>query len=140
MKDEKDKQVNLDGATEETTNVEETETPAKGTATAEEIEAWKKKHKAVFCIEIEELNPNMNPTGNTIIGYFRYPTRTDDEAMASTSKNNVVSAAIANYKRCFLGGDSRFVDTENSYASVVSTAIQHFSTIIQPKRAIIKNL
>jgi len=140
MKGEKDEQAKSDKVTEETTNVEETETPAKGTATAEEIEAWKKKHKAIFCIEIEEFTPDMSATGNTIIGYFRYPTRLDDEATANVARNNIVAAGIANYKRCFLGGDPRFVDTENSYANVVSTAMQHFSTTVQPKRAIIKNL
>lgn len=93
--------------------------------TQTQIEDWKKKHKDVYLITVEDKK-----------GYFRSPDRNTLSYMISQAQNNPLSAIEILAKNCFLGGDAELLE-ENRYFFAVA---QKLDKLIHIKEAKLKKL
>ncbi len=70
-----------------------------GGVTEEQINSWKKEHRKVFSIEIED-------DGELFIGYFHRPSMETMSAVTKLAKTDDVKSTTVMFDNCWLGGDS----------------------------------
>ena len=68
-----------------------------GGVNAEQIEAWKNKHRKVYRVDIVDGE-------DTHIGYFKRPDFATIKAMTKISKTDEVEAGKVMFNNCWLGG------------------------------------
>jgi hypothetical protein len=99
-------------------------TELKGTATAEQISEWKRKHGDIFKAEVDDS-----------VCYLKKPDRKTMSYVA-TLGNNPIRANEALLENCWLGGDERIKTDDEKFFGVSSKLTE----IIQVKDAEIVKL
>lgn len=101
------------------------ENKAIGEASPEQVEAWKKKYKNVF---------QLNVQGS--VCYLRKPNRTELSAAASMGKDDPMAFNESILNDCWLGGDEAIKTEDELFLS----ACQTLATLVEVKQAEIKKL
>ena len=96
-----------------------------GKATNEQIEAWKKQHKDVFEIVVEDS-----------VGYLRKPDRATMKAITSIANSDPVRGNEVLLKNCWLGGDESIQTDDEKFFSVCP----QLSRLMEIKEAELKKL
>lgn len=73
----------------------------------EQVEAWKKEHKAVYAVKVD---------GH--IGYLRKPTRVDLSYAQSTCKGDAIGYSEAILRNCWLGGSEAIKEDDELFLGV----------------------
>lgn len=98
---------------------------ASNAVTAEQIEAWKKKHGKVFCYEVD---------GEKI--YFKQPDRHIIASAGVIAANDPIAYAEHIFKNCFLGGNKALLDDNSVFFGLV----QIIDQLLSVKVGELKNL
>lgn len=69
-----------------------------GGVSAEQIAAWKKEHRKVYAIEVED-------DGELFVGYFHRPGMETLSAVNRLAKTDEVKSTTTMFDNCWLGGD-----------------------------------
>ena len=96
-----------------------------GKATNEQIELWKKQHKDVFEIVVEDS-----------VCYLHKPDRTTMKAIASVSTSDPIKANEVLLENCWLGGDDSIKHDDEKFFGVSA----HLAKLVEIKEAEIKKL
>lgn len=90
-----------------------------------QIDAWKKQHKSVFGIEVEDKQ-----------GYVRVPTRQELGTAQAASKGNNMNYLSILLKKIWLGGDTEILTDDRLFLGVV----QELDVVIETADAKVKKL
>jgi hypothetical protein len=88
-----------------------TKTMLIGEATADQIAAWKKEHKEVFSITVENH-----------VGYFKKPNRTVIAIASSKVKDNPMGYIETILENTFIGGSREIVENDDFFLAAMTTA------------------
>lgn len=93
--------------------------------TQDQIDAWKKQHKSVFEVEVEDKK-----------GYVRVPTRQELGSSQSAAKGNNMNYLSILLKKIWLGGDQEILTDDRLFLGVV----QELDAVIETAEAKVKKL
>ncbi len=94
------------------------------------VEALKQKHGAVYLIEVD------NPGGDPFQFFLKKPDRIIMSAVAKLGSTDPLRAASTLIENCLLAGDKKLLDD----ITIFSAVSEQFETVIQARKATIKNL
>jgi hypothetical protein len=82
-----------------------------GQATADQIAAWKKEHKEIFSITVENH-----------VGYFKKPNRTIIALASTKVKENPIGYVETILENTFIGGSREIVENDDFFLAAMTTA------------------
>lgn len=89
---------NIRVVTDEKTGETRTLAVFNGGVSDEQIAAWKKEHRKVHAVEVED-------DGELFVGYFHRPSMETLSAVNKLSKTDEIKSSAAMLDNCWLGGD-----------------------------------
>ena len=87
-----------------------------GEASKEQLADWRKKHRAVYEI-------NVDSDDKTLVGYIKRPDRyVKDEVFGLANDNRVIAAGEVILRNCWLGGAEVLADASDEYNDLFDAA------------------